>query len=217
MLEKETLFYRKSIGYRIPKEEDEDEKQRLHREAEQQKIDDAIELTEEEQLKKEEMMAEGFPNWTKKDFLSFVRGCEKFGRKNIESIAMEVEGKSYAEVEEYSKAFWNRYTDLPDNEKIINSIEKGEAKIRKTAEIQKLLTRKINSQPIEDLNINYSGHNKGKNHFTLEEDKFLLICLESIGYGREDLYERIKEQIRRCPLFKMDWFFRTRSTQVYFV
>ena len=40
---------------------------------EQSKIDEAEELTEEEQGEKEELLGDGFANWTKRDFNQFIR------------------------------------------------------------------------------------------------------------------------------------------------
>ncbi len=37
------------------------------------KIDDAEELTEEEQQEKDELLAEGFKDWNKRDFNQFIR------------------------------------------------------------------------------------------------------------------------------------------------
>lgn len=47
--------------------------------------------------------------------------------------------------------------------------------------------------------------------YTEEEDRFLLVQLDKFGVGREDLYERIREEIRESPLFRFDWFFLSRS------
>ena len=40
---------------------------------EQRKVDEAEELTEEEQIEKEELLKDGFRDWTKRDFNQFVR------------------------------------------------------------------------------------------------------------------------------------------------
>jgi SWI/SNF-related matrix-associated actin-dependent regulator of chromatin subfamily A member 5 len=40
---------------------------------EQRKIDEAEELTEEEQQEKEDLLKEGFQDWTKRDFNQFIR------------------------------------------------------------------------------------------------------------------------------------------------
>jgi SWI/SNF-related matrix-associated actin-dependent regulator of chromatin subfamily A member 5 len=50
------------------------------RRAEQELIDNAQPLTEEEQAEKEALQEEGFGSWTKRDFQQFVRGVERHGR-----------------------------------------------------------------------------------------------------------------------------------------
>lgn len=49
------------------------------REAEQKKIDEAEPLTEEELALKEQLISEGFENWSKRDFQQFVRALESHG------------------------------------------------------------------------------------------------------------------------------------------
>ena len=65
---------------------------------EQSKIDNAEPLSEEEQAEKEQLLAQGFTNWNKRDFNQFIKACEKYGRDDFNSICKEVEGKTQAEV-----------------------------------------------------------------------------------------------------------------------
>jgi SWI/SNF-related matrix-associated actin-dependent regulator of chromatin subfamily A member 5 len=64
--------------------------------------------------------------------------------------------------------------------------------------------------PLQQLQIQYN-QNKGK-VYTEEEDRFLLVQLDKFGLGREDLYDRIREEIRESPLFRFDWFFLSRTS-----
>ena len=89
---------------------------------EQKTIDDALELTEDHQLEKEEILKEGFGNWNKREFAQFVRLNEKYGRKAVASIGQEVEGKTEETVVEYSKVFWERHGELQDSEKILAQV-----------------------------------------------------------------------------------------------
>lgn len=47
--------------------------------AEQKLIDEAEPLTEEEQAEKEQLISEGFENWSKRDFQQFVKALESHG------------------------------------------------------------------------------------------------------------------------------------------
>lgn len=49
------------------------------REAEQKKIDEAVPLTEEEQTEKEQLISEGFENWSRRDFQQFIKALESHG------------------------------------------------------------------------------------------------------------------------------------------
>jgi SWI/SNF-related matrix-associated actin-dependent regulator of chromatin subfamily A member 5 len=69
-------------------------------------------LTAEEQEEKEQLLEEGFATWTRRDFNTFIRACEKYGRNDIRSIAAEMEGKTEEEVQRYAKVFKERYKEL---------------------------------------------------------------------------------------------------------
>jgi len=177
--EKEIYAYRKSINYKVPVVIEDDEEvfkeKEKEREEEQKKIDEAEPLTEEEIAEKEKLLGQGFEKWGKRDFTTFIKANEKYGRNNIEQIANDLDGKTFEEVEEYSKVFWKRYKELNDYEKIISNIEKGEAKLQKIQEIQDMLTAKISSQrnPLQQLKIPYH-QNKGRN-YTEDEDRYLVL------------------------------------------
>ncbi|KAJ1540037.1 hypothetical protein HK405_012122, partial [Cladochytrium tenue] len=38
-----------------------------------------------------------------------------------------------------------------------------------------------------------------------------VVCLEKFGYGSDDVYERIREEIKRSSLFRFDWFIKSRT------
>ena len=76
---------------------DDDESKKFQKE-EQSKIDNASPLTDEEIAEKENLLAQGFTNWNKRDFNQFIKACEKYGRDDMNSISKDVEGKSPAEV-----------------------------------------------------------------------------------------------------------------------
>ncbi|KAG0362278.1 SNF2 family N-terminal domain-containing protein [Gamsiella multidivaricata] len=215
--EKEVLFYRKSIGYRVPKAVGAEAANMTEQELEEQQhreqalIDTAEPLTDEEVADKEELLQEGFENWSKRDFISFYKACEKFGRSNLSEIANEIEGKTPAEVKAYSKVFWKRYTEIADHERIIAAIEKGESKLQRQSDIQDQLSAVIHRHrvPLQQLKITYN-QTKTKN-YTEEEDRFLIVMLERLGYGSDDVYDRIRDEIRKSPLFRFDWFLKSRT------
>ncbi|KAJ3294294.1 hypothetical protein HK104_003709 [Borealophlyctis nickersoniae] len=234
--EKELLYYRKEIGHRVPRPDPFDgteEEFAAYIEEEQAKVDNgertdnqsgpslngplkfspAEPLTEAELAEKEKLLSKGFETWSRRDFVSFCKANEKYGRDNIDDIAGDVEGKSPEEVRQYANVFWKRFKEIADWEKILANIEKGESKIRRTQEVQDALTAKIRQHriPLQQLKIQYL-QSRGKN-FTEEEDRFLLVMLERFGYGTDDVYEKIRDEIKKSPMFRFDWFIKSRTAQ----
>ena len=76
-----------------------------------------------------------------------------------------------------------------------------------------LLQKKIASvrYPMQELELNYPT-TKGK-VYSEEEDRYLLCRLYHYGMQADDVYERIKKDITEFPVFRFDWFFKSRSPQ----
>lgn len=217
LFRKETLHYQKLHGYRIPAPpgEIESDDKRIAREAEQRAIDSAEPLTRAEETKKAKLMAEGFPEWSRRDFQAFVRGCEKHGRDALSLISEEIESKTLDEVKKYSKVFWRRLDELSDGEKILSAIEKGENRLIRNVTVQKLLDAKIAGAGGGELVIPYAaggGSARGK-QFTAEEDEFLIRQVHELGYSTDPaiLYPEIHKAILKSPRFKFDFFLKTRT------
>ena len=98
LLDQEIYHYRNSVGYKVPLNPDLGADAKRVQKEEQRKIDEAEELTEDEQLEKEDLLKEGFSSWSKRDFNQFIRLNEKYGREDVDNISREVEGKSPEEV-----------------------------------------------------------------------------------------------------------------------
>lgn len=214
--DKETAYFHKEIGYKAvlpdgPEEELSDRE--AERELEQQEIDNAVPLTQEEQEEKTNLSTEGFSTWNRRDFQQFINGSAKFGRTNYEEIATEVDSKEPEEIKEYAKVFWKRYTDIQDYPKYLRVIEQGEEKMRKMNHQRKLLRKKMEQYrvPLQQLKINYTVSTTNKKVYTEEEDRFLLVMLDRHGVDGEGLYEKIRDEIRESPLFRFDWFFLSRT------
>merc|ERR1719219_2555770 len=158
LLDQEIYHYRKTLGYKVPINPDMGPDAKKCQRDEQRKIDEAEELTEEEQEEKEELLTQGFSNWSKRDFNQFVRLHEKYGREDIDSISKEIEGKTPDEVIEYSKVFWERCQELQDIDRIMAQIEKGEAKIQRRALIRKALDAKIARYRAPFHQLRIAGH-----------------------------------------------------------
>ncbi|XP_044484537.1 ISWI chromatin-remodeling complex ATPase CHR11 isoform X2 [Mangifera indica] len=167
-------------------------------------------LTAEELEEKERLLEEGFSSWSRRDFNTFIRACEKYGRNDIKSIVLEMEGKTEEEVERYAKVFKERYKELNDYDRIIKNIERGEARISRKDEIMKAIGKKLDryKNPWLELKIQY-GQNKGK-LYNEECDRFMICMVHKLGYGN---WDELKAAFRTSPLFRFDWFVKSRTTQ----
>ncbi|KAL3424286.1 chromatin remodelling complex ATPase chain Isw1 [Phlyctema vagabunda] len=214
--DRETAYHRKEIGYKVPLPEGADDDlsdREAERALDQAEIDNATPLTEEEQEEKQQLSTQGFAEWNRRDFQQFINGSHKYGRKDFEHIAEEVGSKTAAEIKEYAKVFWERYTEIADYSKYISHIEVGEEKARKIEHQRKMLRKKMSQYrvPLQQLKINYSVSTTNKKVYTEEEDRFLLVLLDRFGVDSEGIYERIRDEIRESPLFRFDWFFLSRT------
>lgn len=207
----------KQQGYKVPLAEGEEadlEERQAARDQEQQVIDDAVPLTDEEQEEKAQLAEQGFSNWSRKDFLSFISLSAKYGRRSITQIAHEIETKDEKEVRQYAKVFWERYKEMPNWEKYISTIETGEEKSAKVTQQKKMLRKKIEMYrvPLQQLKLSYSVSTTNKKVYTEEEDRFLLVQLDKFGLDAENLHDMIRDEIRESPTFRFDWFFLSRTS-----
>lgn len=214
--DKETAYFHKEIGYKAPLQdgpEEELSEREAERDLEQQEIDNAQPLTEEEQAEKARMSEQGFSTWNRRDFQQFVNGSAKFGRTDYVGIATEVDSKTPDEVEEYADVFWRRYTEIQDYPKYLRVIEQGEEKVRKMNHQRKMLRKKMEMYrvPLQQLKINYTVSTTNKKVYSEDEDRFLLVMLDKHGVEGEGLYERIRQEVRDSPLFRFDWFMLSRT------
>ncbi|KAF8715643.1 hypothetical protein AX14_012523 [Amanita brunnescens Koide BX004] len=194
--------------------DDTPEKLEEERQAAQELIDTAEPLTEDEMALKESYIEHGYPDWSRRDFQQFVRALEAYGwGEPFELYASEIQDKTPEEVEKYYKTFEKKWSTLAEYPRIAARITEGEAKRTKRDNLEYLLARKINSvrYPMQELELNYPT-TKGK-VYSEEEDRYLLCRLFHYGMQTEDVYDRIKKDITEFPVFRFDWFFKSRSPQ----
>ena len=98
-------------------------------------------------------------------------------------------------------------------ERIASRIAEGEARRNKQDSLERMLNNKIESvrYPMQELELNYPT-TKGK-IYSEEEDRYLLCRLNYYGLKADDVYERIKKDITEFPVFRFDWFFKSRTPQ----
>ncbi|KZS93481.1 hypothetical protein SISNIDRAFT_441332 [Sistotremastrum niveocremeum HHB9708] len=216
--DREQAAYRRSLEYQVPLrqpgEGETAEQVEAERKAQQDIIDNAEPLTEEEMQEKEELQKQGFEDWSKRDYQQLIKAYEAHGRDApADLIASEITGQDVESVIKYTAVFWKRWKELEDWERIESRIIEGQAKRDKQSNLEELLQRKIGSvrYPMQELDLNYPT-TKGK-IYSEEEDRYLLVRLAHYGIGAIDVYERIKKDITEFPVFRFDWFFKSRTTQ----
>lgn len=133
--------------------------------------------------------------------------------QSMDVYAAEIQDKIPEEVEIYYKVFIKKWKMLSEYQRIHQRISEGEAKRTKRDTLEYLLGKKINSVrwPMQELELNYPT-TKGK-VYSEEEDRYLLCRLFHYGMQTDDVYERIKKDITEFPVFRFDWFFKSRSPQ----
>ncbi|KAG8895645.1 hypothetical protein FRC00_007177, partial [Tulasnella sp. 408] len=225
LYDKEYLAYRKQAGIKAgmdpkdatdPRCTGENEEETSAKMVEFQALIDAAEpLTDEEAATKEEMEAHPFFSWSKRDFQQFIRGIEKHGRNEYAKIADEIDDKTKTteEVKAYSELFWQRHTELKDTERLSQRVAEAEAKAVKLREQNEMLKAKVAQYqyPMQELQLAYS-QTKGK-VYSEEEDRYLLCRLAYYGLESDEVFEKIKRDICEFPVFRFDWFLKSRTPQ----
>ena len=107
---------------------------------------DEFDLRPEERDQKERLLAEGFPDWSRRDYKSFCSALERHGRYEIGRVVSDVCrecDKHEDEVRKYFVAFWLNYRRISDWRKTLDRIEKGEKKILRLRQIRNAINEKV--------------------------------------------------------------------------
>lgn len=222
--ERELRAYQRGVGYVPPVRAAKDEESEADVQAEQQRevqqIEAAEPLTEEEQEEKAALIEEGFASWTKRDFNYFLRACERHGRGAYREMAREwldgEGGKTEAEVRAYARVFFARGpADLEGWDRYVARIDEAAARRKKVAAQEKALRARVAGldDPMTQLALPYTA---GSSHYNETEDRFILVRLAAHGLADSTsnptgVYDMIRSDALAHPLFRFDWFFKTRT------
>ncbi|KAG8783018.1 hypothetical protein FRC12_020188 [Ceratobasidium sp. 428] len=217
--ERETAAWKKAQNIQAPlreavDEDDTPEKLEEERRLEQEEIDNAQPLTEEEQQEKETLQEEGFGSWTKRDFQQFVRGVERQAAPIGMVLRLRLMARRRKKSGSTRRCSGHGTPSFPVNaERIMQRFEDADNKREKQNVTENLLRRKVAAYnfPMQELHLNYN-QTKGK-IYSEEEDRYLLCRLNHYGLGAEDVYDRIKKDILEFLVFRFDWFIKSRTPQ----
>lgn len=148
---------------------------------------------------------QGF-DWTKKDYLNFIKAMCTVGKNEIEKIAILLE-KNEEEVKKYHKVFWERFTEIPDHEKIRNQLEKAQEQILKNT-----LLKSIYLKLKEDNNFSIALATNTRSKFYPEYvDQFLIE--KYIEYcDKSDPGLAIFIDLHKCSFLRFNYFILSRNT-----
>lgn len=145
-------------------------------------------ISDERRDLKARLLKEGFSEWKRFDFNAFLKASAKYGRRDYEKIAYEV-NKPESEVRRFADAFWGETgkTRIAEHEydKAVKMIERGEKRLE---EIKSLArgTRVLLSlfdNPWQELEFTYV--NCKDKMFTAEEDRYLLCWTRKVSKQME--------------------------------
>jgi len=189
-------------------------------------IEKPEEFTEKDEKYREELLKEGFKNWTKKDFTRFLHSAEMVGLDEPVQISNLMKTKTPEEVEKYIKVFKKKINELPNGDRIMAKINKSENEKNKNYENQSIIDEYYNLL-IEDeendlcdifskIRIQYKEYknkkaiNNNKDLFNEEEDKYLLCLLIKYGYRN---WNPIKFHILTDPFMKFNINMKMKTDQ----
>jgi hypothetical protein len=136
-------------------------------------------------VEKEQLLKEGFPDWTKAEYRFFLSTLEKYGKNNLKAVIEEIRTeteKDPKDIERYFKIFWKKYRDLSDWQKIIDRIERGQKKIDRLLNLQNSINQKVKRHygDVDFLQNTCSGH---------PADEFL--TTSSCSWGQSAAYQQL--------------------------
>lgn len=168
-------------------------------------------LTASQEAERDRLVSEGFFEWKRQEFQAFMRGLDLYGRDAIAEIAAEV-GFSEEEVKRYHTVFWKEYKSLPEWEKLIQRVERGEQRREKQKHLISLLKDTFSQykEPLVEVDANELFGLSLSKDWTQETDLWLLVTTNQVGYGN---WERLKRKISETPRFALDWFMQSRSSE----
>ena len=121
-----------------------------------------------------------------------------------------MESRIPEEVEAYSEQFWKRYKELPEWDKMIKAIEKGEGMIQqKQLSIQAIESKCKGKKFYDEIEFNKNIYSKFRSKlFSADHDKYLVFANHRLGYGN---WHDIRMGIKKEEAFEFDHYFKSRT------
>jgi SWI/SNF-related matrix-associated actin-dependent regulator of chromatin subfamily A member 5 len=141
-------------------------------------------LDEETQKEKEDLLSEGFADWSRVHYTAFIKASATYGRANTAKIAMEV-GKEEDKVKKFADAFWGdlgkqRFSEH-EYDRVVNLVAKGEKRIAdiKALERGTRVLVSLFDNPWEELE--FTHVNTKDKLFSADNDRYLLCWTRKVS------------------------------------
>ena len=110
----------------------------------------------------------------------------------------------------YSEVFWKRYTELPEYDKVVKNIERGEEAIRqKQISIELIVQKCLGKQFYDEVEFNQQVYSKFRSRFySGDHDKYLVYASYKWGYGN---WREVRLGIKKEDSFEFDYYFKSRT------
>lgn len=167
-----------------------------------------VKLSAKEDRLKGQLLAEGFQDWTRRDFNLFVRACAEHGRDDLAQIAAEFDGtKTQADIEKYSVVFWDKGPDmLSDWDKHQGKIEDGEKKLERLKDM--ILAFELKCSEYDDPVWEMELAGRSVLGFSEQADSYLVWATNQLGWGN---WDSLQKAVSVEALFRFDLFMRSRT------
>lgn len=153
-------------------------------------------LTDDQKAEKARLLSEGFADWSRHHYSSFVKASAKYGRSNYVKIAADV-GKPVSAVKTYSEAFWSddfgkKRFSHHEHDRVVKLIEKGERKIEEIKGLQRGTRVLISLFENPWLELQFTHVNCKDKKFTADEDRYLLCWAHKVGLKWFEFFRLMK-------------------------
>jgi SWI/SNF-related matrix-associated actin-dependent regulator of chromatin subfamily A member 5 len=155
---------------------------------------------------------EGFRWMTRNILQELVRSMAAHGRNSLDAILADMAyccppAVVQEDVTRYHRVFWSgRHKEIPGWEKLIASVEKGEARIVDLKNKNELLQKKAGGESY--YGIYTFQYPYEQTEYTPEEDSWLVRHVAQAGYGN---WDDITWAIKHAWEFRFDWFMKSRT------
>ncbi len=170
--------------------------------------EDNFDMTPEELQEREQLLNDGFPKWSHRDFAAFKKALVTSNPKDFAEIAKKMgTGKTEGEVRDYSHAFWTRGKELLGP--VFEAVE------RRTAKIRERLKRE---QAVKDaLRWKLEQYQNPYDELRLKQwkDPALDRLIFFTAYDNGMSCAQVPSKVCALPEAQFDIYYQTRSVQFY--